>query len=236
MMKKLIAPIILLFLTINTYSQVFFDGGLKGMFGTTWLINENIFKDPDYQHQISLGNFVGGKLGLNFNESVQVVGEVLYSTFKQSFSIDNYGDKTIKINSIDIPLMIRHNKASGSYFEIGPQLSLLKKVDETGLNQDNDASSYFDDKYLSAVLSFGGYMMGWDNFGISVGFRLVFSLVDIVSGGVADPDTYKDKVASYDSYKPTYPLTAGIVIELNYDLGYMAKSPCGGRRRFIMFN
>ncbi|MFH1321767.1 MAG: outer membrane beta-barrel protein [Bacteroidota bacterium] len=234
-MKRLIINIILLLLTINTYSQIFFDGGLKGMFGTTWLINENIFKDPDYNHQISPGYFVGGKLGLNFNESVEVVSEVLYSTFKQSFTIDDYGDKVIKINSIDIPLMIRHNKSSGSYFEIGPQLSLLQKVDETGFNQDNDASTYFDDKYLSGVISFGGYMIGWDNFGISVGFRLVFSMVDIVSGGVADPETYKDKVASYDSYKPTYPLSAGLVIEFNYDLGYLAKTPCGGRRKFLIF-
>jgi len=243
-MRKIFIGIIPLFLSINTYSQLFFDGGLKGMIGPTMLINENVFKDSDYEHQISFGYGFGGKLGVNFNESIQIATEIIFSAFSQKFAINEDGDtweKQIKFRSIDIPFLIRHNKSNGSYFEIGPQYTIVKKVSETIPDLSvADASPYFDKNYFAGVVGFGGYLIGWENFGISTGFRISYTLADIVSSDNKAPaGTYTYRAANYPpdkSYKPSNPLTFVFVLELNYDLGYLAKSPCGGRRKFMFFN
>lgn len=239
-MRIIFISIVLSLISINTYSQLFFDGGLKGMIGTTLLINENVFKDSDYQHLISLGYGYGGKLGINFNESIQIAAEVIFSTFNQKFSISENGntwEKQIKISSIDIPFFIRHNKSNGSYFEIGPQYTIVKKVNETIPDLSfADASPYFDENYFSGVIGFGGYLIGWENFGISTGFRIVYSLEDIIGGKTVPEGFYTYRSVTYPTDKDTNPLSFVFVLELNYDLGYMAKSPCGGRRKFMFFN
>jgi len=239
-MRKIFISIILLLVSMNTYSQIFFDAGLKGMIGSTMLINENVFKDSDYEHLISVGYGFGGKLGVNFNESIQIATEVIFSTFNQKFSITEGGntwEKKIKLRSIDIPFLIRHNKSNGSYFEIGPQYTIVKKVSETRLNSSaTDASAYFDKNYFAGVVGFGGYLMGWDNFGISTGFRITYSFADIIGGETVPEGFYTHRAVTYSTDKDTNPLSFVFVVEFNYDLGYLAKSPCGGRRKFMFFN
>ena len=139
------------------------------------------------------------------------------------------------MNAIDIPILIRHNKSNGSYFEIGPQYSIVKKVSETLETGAANASSWFDKNYWSGVVGFGGYLMGWENFGISTGFRISYTLADIV-GNEAPADTYTYTARNYNSYKSSNPLVFVFVLEFNYDLGYMAKSPCTGRRSFLFFD
>ena len=40
---------------------------------------------------------------------------------------------------------------------------------------------------------------------------------------------------SYNEYKPTNPLSIYFVMELNYDLGYLAKGNCAERIKFYSF-
>ena len=238
-MRKFIIAMMMICMTGAAYPQVFIDCAVKGYLGTTWLINENIFKNTDYVHKISAGGGGGAKLGFNFNDNYELAGEAIYFNFNQNFTIsenDRNWEKHIKINTIDFPILFRHNKDNGSYLEVGTQYTMLKQATETGISgKIEDGADNFDKSYWSAVLGFGGYMMGWENFGISLGFRVVYSFADIVSGGQAVAGTYKNAVADVPSYKPTNPLTAGLVLEFNYDLGYMAKSPCTGRRQFLFF-
>jgi len=184
-----------------------------------------------------MGGGSGLKLGFNFNESVELVGEIFYFQFNQSFDIsenDNNWNKNISINRLDIPILFRRNKDDGSYFEVGGQYSIHKGITETTMTKTLDAMDYYDEEYWSAVLSFGSYMMGWENFGISFGLRFVYSFNDITNSP-APEGTFTHSVTSIPSTKETTPLYAGFVLEFNYDLGYMAKSPCTGRRQFILF-
>ena len=245
-MRKLHILLLLFLCSQYSYSQLFFDLGLKGHLSTTWLINANVFEDPDIVHKPSMGNGIGGKLGINFNEEYQMVGEVLVANFNQKFSFSESSDmkiKSIEMNSLDIPILFRSNSSDGGYFEIGTQYSMVKQVNETLANFDTegqqDNSKDFDKSYFSALIGFGGYMLGWDNFGISLGFRFTYSFIDLVSaGGTGSPWSYKEMVTSFpsESYKATNAFSAGLVLEFNYDLGYFAKSPCGNRRQFILFN
>ena len=77
------------------------------------------------------------------------------------------------MNSLDIPILFRSNNSDGGYFEIGTQYSMVNQINETLANFDTegqqDKSKDFDRSYFSALIGFGGYMLGWDNFGISLG-------------------------------------------------------------------
>jgi hypothetical protein len=182
-------------------------------------------------------------LGLNFNTNIQIAIEALYSSFNQKFSIaaenDNNWNKLIHMNALDLPFLIRHNKDNGGYFELGPQFSMVKEATESYQNGSTQTiANDFDRSYVSAIVGFGGYLMGWENFGICLGFRLSYSFEDIISkGGKGDAGSYKAEVTNVPtgSYKPTNVFMAGLVIEFNYDLGYLAKTPCGARREFIFF-
>ena len=237
-MRKLLIVIVLIFASKIGFSQFYIDVGAKGYFGTTWLFHETILNDENYIHEISLGAGPGFKMGFNFGERVELVGEVFYFNFNQKYAISD-GDLTwhkhISLNTIDLPILIRTNNSSGSYFEVGAQYSMVKSVEENGIIGSLNTQDNFDQHYWSAILSFGGYMMGWENFGISMGFRFAYSFDDIV-GTYGEVDSYANKVSSLPSRKTTNPFTAGLVLEFNYDLGYMVRSPCTGRRTFILFN
>ena len=132
-MRKLLSIIGLICITNLGFSQGYLDVGIKGYFGTTWLFHETILNDENYIHEISLGAGPGFKLGINFNESVAIVGEVLYFNFNQKYSITDQNDnwqKRISITTVDLPILLRTNSASGSYFEIGGQYSMVQSIEE----------------------------------------------------------------------------------------------------------
>jgi len=238
-MRKILNVVFFVLFSQLSFSQMFFDAAIKGYFGTTWLVNSKIFQNPDYEHQVSLGGSGGGKLGFNFNENVEIVVEALYGASNQKFIIkeaENNWNKRIKFTALDVPMLLRYNKNNGSYVEGGAQYSNILTAMETYPSLDlQEASHSFHTDYWSAIIGFGGYMMGWENLGICFGFRIAYSFADIVSGGVADAGTYKNTVAKQDPYQITTPFSAGFVLEINYDLGYMVKSPCDGRRSFLFF-
>ncbi|MBL4753245.1 MAG: hypothetical protein JKY52_06580 [Flavobacteriales bacterium] len=236
-MRKLLTVMALVITANLGFSQGYLDVGLKGYFGTTWLLHETILNDEDYVHEISLGAGPGFKLGVNFNERVAVVGEVLYFNFNQKYAIKDFNgswNKHISITTVDLPLLLRTSNGSGSYFEIGGQYSMVRSIEENVFLGEINASDNYDQHYWSAILSFGGYMIGWENFGISMGFRFAYSFDDILTSQ-GEAGSYTNKISSLPSRKATNPLTAGLVLEFNYDLGYMVKSPCTGRRSFMLF-
>jgi len=238
-MRKLLSVIVLILTANSGFTQGYLDVGVKGYFGTTWLFHETILDDENYIHEISLGAGPGFKLGMNFNEEIAIVGEVLYFNFNQKYAITDENDnwnKHISITTIDLPILLRSNNSSGSYIEVGGQYSMVQSIEENiFIGNVTRATENYDKHYWSAILSFGGYMMGWENFGISMGFRFAYSFDDIV-GTQGEIGSYTNKVSTLPSRKFTTPLTAGLVLEFNYDLGYLAKSPCTGRRAFILFN
>jgi len=223
------------------FSQMYIDVAIKGGAGTTWLLNTNVFADEDYVHQVSGGGNFGGKLGFNFTETFQVVAEGMIGVFNQKYTIkeaDGDWNKRIGMTQFQLPLLLRFNKNNGSFFEAGASYtnnSVITETNKQGIKE--DAGYRFSPDYWSAILSFGGYMMGWDNLGLSLSLRFSYSFADVLHGGEADQGTYRDYAANFkESYVTTTPISAMFVLELNYDLGYLARSPCSGRRAFIFFN
>lgn len=231
--------VILLCTTILSYSQPWFDIGLKGGVGSSFLYNKQIFDDQNLTHKFKPGYTFGGKFGFNFVQEHQLTFDAMVTTVNQGFlyypEAGVEANREFGINTLDLLLMYRANK-NGSYFEIGPQWSSVKKVTYTDNGGNflgvNSPSDLIKDKYFSIALGVGQYIAGTDNFGITAGIRLNYVIDDMASD--------KGKEANFPvllpkSSDPSHNISAMFVIELNYDFGYLVSPSCGKRGKLFVF-
>lgn len=243
-MKKitLIASLLFIF-SHSLYSQSWLEIGLKGGYGLDFLINKNVSSDVTHTSKFSFGYMYGGKLGWNFNEEHAVTFDVLYSGFGKSYeyymlnpdSSKTFSNKSFSFNSLDFLLMYRHIK-NASYFEIGPQFSTVKKAvgsDDLSNTKNVDISDNLVKTYYSGVIGAGALLAGTENFRVTLGFRVIYAFDDIVSA--YGQNNYFPSGNKYDTYKKTNPLSAMMVIEFNYDLGFLASTNCKKKKVSFLF-
>lgn len=240
-MKKITLILTIILFSYCAFSQKWLDVGAKGGYGVNLLYNQNYFNDHNFTPELSYGYMFGGKIGFNFNEEHSITVDIGSSGFNQGFdysilnadsSRNNYS-RNIGFSSLNFLLMYRKMKNS-SYVEIGPQYSSVMKAKVTdSFSGNSDISSYITKSYYSIVLGFGGFVMGTENFGITMGLRLAYTVNDIISKegqrvNFPSPTTYS-------TYNPSNPFSALMVMEFNYDLGYLASAKCGKKTKFLMF-
>ena len=246
-MKKITIGLGLFMLSHILFAQGgWIEAGLKGGYGVNFLINKNYYSDHNFSPKLSFGYMFGGKIGINFNETHSVTIDVTSSVFEQKFNYSTLNadsvtrtiySGSIGYNSLDFLLMYR--KASdGGYIEIGPQYSMVAKVrlkdEANSAANTTDVASNMVKSYYSAVFGFGGYLVGTENFRVTIGFRAAYGLTDIISS-VGKQNNFPVP-NEYPAYKPTHPLTGMMVMEMNYDIGYFARSKCKKRKvRFLLF-
>ena len=249
-MRKVILTLAILTTFINnSFSQSWIDVGIKGGWGPTLLFNKNAFDDQLFEHKISFGTMLGGKLGWNFNDDHEVTFDVFGTKNTQTydFFVDNDTTiggqtayhKTVTFNTLSLALLYRHNK-DGRHFEIGPVYNMVKKAAVTNndnlLNVSNDGTDIKTNlvsNYMSLLFGFGGYFMGTENFGITLGARFTYGLGDLISpeGKTRHFPYYEN----YPTYAKTAPFTAMLVMEMNLDFAYLAKAKCKNKRKLILF-
>lgn len=246
-MRKIIVVLATLLLSVNcTYAQGgWFDIGVKGGYGFNFLVNKNFYSDHYFSPKLSGGYMYGGKIGINFNESHALTIDVTSSLFQQkyNYSVLNADsinrtiyDRSIAFQTLDVLLLYRH-ASEGGYIEVGPQYSMLsnpKWVDGAPNAPYSDVSGFLVKSYYAAVFGFGGYLAGTENFRVILGFRASYSLGDLISP-LGQQNNFPSPT-KYDTYKPCNALTGLLVMELNYDVGYFARSKCKKRKlRFLLF-
>lgn len=252
-MRFLLPFTFIFFVSLNAFSQGWVDCGIKGGFGGSALVNSNVWRNSTVEHLLSPTYTFGGKVGLNFNMNFQITLDFMHKKLSQRYLFQpelesTFGgdartnwNKTVKYNSFDLPLLLRHNSNSGSFFEIGPQFSFLggakESTDQPGVPSDNNVKNYFSKTNLGAVIGFGSFMLGTDNTYLILGFRVHYGLQDILSeDGGKDLNTYYpvnnqeletfEPGFQFENYKPTNPLSAIVYLEVNYDLAYLTRSEC----------
>ena len=243
-MRKTILTFLSVLLITTSFGQNWLDVGVKGGYGLTLLFNQNIFDDASYNHQLSTGYTFGGKFGYNFGELHEVTFDVMSSSFNQKFKfnvMDSLSGATpeyqssVAYRALDLFLMYRNNN-SGRYFEIGPMISLIRNATHTNefLEVSNsDASPNWAKNGYGISMGFGAYMIGTENFGVTFGARFNYMISDALSatGQYYNYPTNK----TYESYKASHPFSAMVVMEMNYDLGYLAQGKCSKRRKILLF-
>lgn len=228
--------------TFASRAQKWFDLGVKGGYGPTMLINQNVFNDKKLTHKFSFGYTYGGKAGFNFNEEHEIVLDVMSTHFDQNFeltamkadsTVGHFG-RNMNYNSLDFMLQYRKNTSDGGYFEAGTQYSLVRNP--------SGSSEYpvkvpeqppLNTSFFAITAGFGGFFVGSDFFGITMGLRLSYSLQDIMNED--GKKSHYPAYSPYSSYSASNPLSALLVMEINYDFGYFASASCGKKTKFLMF-
>ncbi len=243
-MKKITIAFSIFIFSQTLYSQTWFDIGLKGGYGPDFLANNNLYNDRYFSPKLSFGYMFGGKIGVNFNEKHAVTLDVTSSSFDQSFNYSHLNidssrtqyKRSFGFNSLNILLMYRKT-ANVSYFEIGPQYSMITKTrgsDNFTPTNNTDISANLVQSYYSIVAGFGGFMAGTENFRVVLGVRFSYALDDVISR--TGKQINFPSITKYDSYKTSNPLTAMMVMELNLDLGYFTKAKCKKKgMHFLLF-
>jgi hypothetical protein len=214
---------------------VWFDAGLKVQYGATGFINSAIFDSKDYDYKIATGYGFGGKLGINFGSSGLSL-EAMRSSSKQDFDILSNGKiASISWATTDVYALYKNAQNLG-YFEIGPKISFISKVEDNLENTSNERTAGYNSINIAGVVGFGANIMGNDGrFSGILGLRLEYAFTDFVKEGSALNTPLRDKSIFAAGYQSSNVAFAGVVFELNWGIGYFGKAQCGKRSKFIMF-
>jgi hypothetical protein len=235
-MKKITAFAILFLLTNLLSAQIWFDIGAKVGIGATAPVNGNILNgDPDnYQifQSYKPSYMYGFKLGVNFNQNHSITPEINFTTLNPMYSSTLITVPTFRYTQI--PIIYRKNSDNGGYLEIGPQISLLKSVDN-GI----DITDKFISTTYDLVLGGGQYIGGASAFGFNLGFRATMPLIDInkETGDLQKGySMYTPAVDNTYTYKPYRNIFVAIVLEFNLNFGYLQHGAnCHPGTRFKLF-
>ncbi|MFT6746785.1 MAG: hypothetical protein ACJAZ2_001129 [Glaciecola sp.] len=241
-MKKLLLLFALSFVMTQANAEVWFDIGAKAAYAPGVFTNGQILASNqllNYSH----GYFVGGKIGVNFGLTHSMTIDVVSSKTNQKLTDPTKTNShSLSLSSIDIPIMYRNNQSSGGYSEIGPQITITQSA-ETKINGvSTDVKSSFNSSNMGVAFGFGQYIGGSDSFGFNMGVRFAYMFGDIVASSSqdlqGDPVFQPVSPAEFTAYryKPSGRLYAGVVLEANFNIGYITQgSRCAKRTRFKMF-
>ncbi len=258
-MKKILFLIAFSFCIQQGYSQLWLDVGFRAGYGLSMLYNSNIFNDVPYNHQFAGAAGFGGRLGINIGSHHGFTFDVMSRRMKQKFEYkldatgDEFHNNTIEWKNLDLYLLYR-GSSHKVFIEVGPMLSLVRNLKQTDdqllLVQDalfselgvSDYSSFYQDKYISAVVGFGGFLVGNEMVSLNLSFRIHYSFQDFISDTGKNPRTTVVEIKSfpapirdevYSNYKKTNPLYAEVAFELNIGLGGTAKASCSNRMHWF---
>lgn len=242
-MKKTLLIVLIFFGYTLANAQTWFDVGLKGGIGTSFMYNSQIFDNQLVVHKFKPGYTFGGKIGFNFVQEHQITFDVMKSSFKQAFTYRPEGwtasgdaVREFSFGGLDLLLMYRANR-NGTYFEVGPQWSTYSKLTYSDTGGDYISPDAVGDimskSNFGLALGFGGYIVGTDNFGITTGLRFNYMFNDMATAEGRDVNF--PILQQTGKSNATHNLAAVFVIEMNYDFGYLVSSRCGQRKKVFVF-
>lgn len=137
---------------------------------------------PEFTFNTNLGIVAG----LNFTDLVGVELDVIFGKFIQDFSynaedqlLGNVADMkySVEISKTDLPLLL---KVGGLvYFELGPQYTMISKVETVTDNGTSESSDYFKSSQISGILGGGAGFSIPKIARIELGLRLGYGFMDI---------------------------------------------------------
>jgi hypothetical protein len=243
-MKKL-CLFVILFASLSSQSQVWFDVGAKGGVGSGFLMNSNLNSDARFTQAAGFNYFFGGKVGVNFGEFVGLTIDVDYGSYAYGFTqgevpglvqTESYKYK-LGYKALNVMPMVRYTKES-SYLELGPQFSFTSNPfieDAANSSGGPVADEAINNNLTGITFGFGGHMIGNEVISLMMGLRFNYVFSNITS------DMYEDTSFPFTNYPdittPTKssPLNVQLVMEINYSLGYIVKASCGRRTAFLTF-
>lgn len=228
-MKKitlLLTLITILFVGKAQDEPTWYNLALKGGMGNSILFTANYSSDMNVEYNYFTSSyFYGLDAGVTFPGGFSLGLEYSIAKFGQEYDINNVGayTKHLKLYSHDVLFLIRAFDDSFGYFEIGPKLSLMKKIDEA--NSDDrlftNTLDNYNDNFISIMFGFGIPVFVGDIFDFSIGLRAGYSVTNLMK----DEDYTISDIGftnDYTSYSTTNPFFAQITFRFNWHIGITA--------------
>lgn len=242
-MKRTLIGLFTCFAIAST-AQTWIDFGIKGGYGPSILLNKNFFDDNEFSQRMVAGYTLGGKIGLNFGNRSEVTLDVMRSETNFLFDYNVYDpftdasplyQKKFVLQSVDFLVLYRLHGKQGNYFEIGPQISMITHIEGSSTYpepNDGNVPDNITENYAAIALGFGQYIIGNERLSVTAGARFTYGISDLISaeGKAINYPACKQ----YDNYYPSHPFGALVMLELNYDLGYLSNA-CSKRVKLILF-
>jgi hypothetical protein len=229
------------------------DCGLRGSFNSTWLLNLNVLNDKYSRYDFSFGYSAGARLGFNFSEELAIGVEGLFSQYSQKYysnSVSFSWNREIQIRAIDVPVLFKYTK-DFSFVEIGPQFSFIQNASETFTSNPVAAFDYnkadviskFNSTNIGLTFGWGSILWASGGLSISTGLRVNYFFTDLINDNGGQGKNYPFPVypgyppsEASKPYKSTNLSSVGIMVYIDYDLGYVVTSACKRSRKFVFFN
>jgi hypothetical protein len=245
-MKKFLFVLFVLSASVSD-AQIWFDIGLKGGAGAGFGLNKTVNDDSRFDPTPGFNYFFGGKIGVNYGEFVGLTFDVDYGGYKFGFNQAEVPLKSqtetykysLSYNAINFMPMFRFTKER-SYLEIGPQFQLLRNQlieDEAYPALAPTGTSYMNNRLTGITFGFGGHMIGNEIISLMMGFRLNYVISDLTADTWDGSNFPLTNYPDITVHSKTSPLNVQMVLEINYSLGYIARSTtaCGKRAAFLTF-
>jgi hypothetical protein len=161
--------------------------GVKGGLNVAKVTN-TIFNDVNTRASVYLGGFAR----VTFNESWSVQPELFYSGQGFKYNVPILGEYKVRLNYINLPVMVQYHLIPEFYLEAGPQLGFMVA------SKNKHGNTTVDIQNQTKGVDFGlGFGLGYDfDFGLGINARYNFGLGDVYQSD----GSQKNSVAQFGVY------------------------------------
>lgn len=161
--------------------------GAKGGLNVAKVTN-TIFGDE----RTRASGYLGGFARIGVNESWSIQPELLYSSQGFKYNVPILGEYKVRLNYINLPVMVQYHLIPEFYLEAGPQLGFMVAA------KNKHGKTTVDIKDDTKGVDFGlGFGLGYDfDFGLGIGARYNFGLTDVFEYD----ESQKNSVAQFGLY------------------------------------
>ena len=191
MKKILLSFVLLLSLAATAQNRQAISGqvfrfGVKGVYNSTWMFNNNISdRGDDVNYKSAFGSSFGLTGAYNFTDESGIVVDLLFATHHAKYEPkDKSSLLDLKLSYTDLPILFRLGPPDGGgYVEIGPMISFLSGAKETSNAapfdySEKDVKKDFNGTIFSGILGFGYDFQVGQNLLISAGLRFGYGFSD----------------------------------------------------------
>ena len=122
---------------------------------------------------------VGGVVNIGISEKFSIQPELTYSG--QGYSFDDEGNVDVKLNYINVPVLVKRMLTEGLSVEVGPQIGFLTSAKADADGDSEDIKDFIKSTDFAAVIGLG-YIL---DSGLNFGARFNLGLSDIFDEGDA---------------------------------------------------
>ena len=161
--------------------------GVKGGLNISKVTN-TIFNDVNTRASIYLGGFAR----VAFDENWSVQPELFFSGQGFKYNVPILGEYKVRLNYINLPVMVQYHLIPEFYLEAGPQLGFMVS------SKTKHGGTTVDIQNQTKGIDFGlGFGLGYDfDFGLGIGARYNFGLADVYQSD----ESQKNSVAQFGLY------------------------------------